>query len=238
MTQPSIPHPSLETLRQQLRRLESAHRQEGERFSSGCSALDRLVDFRRGTLIDYLADAGSGAAALALIAAREAGRDGGELVVIDRQFYPQAACSLGIDLTNVIIVRPRTQKDELWALNQSLSCKGVAAVLCWADKLGDRVYRGLQLAAETSGAVGLLIRPAEVRGHPTWSDVQLLVETMPAIAANRRLRIEVVRCRSGQVGKTVELELNDETGTLQKSHPMPLAPAMALTAIAASTARA
>jgi protein ImuA len=224
--------PILKALQKQLRRLERAHRSLGEPVSSDCHALNQLLDggFRRGTLIEYLADAGSGAVALALIAAKEACREGGSLVVVNSQWYPPALNNLGVNLANVIFVRPRTRKDRLWTLHQSLTCKGTGAVLCCLDRLDDKSFRGLQLAAEISGALGLFIRPAAVRGDPTWSEVQLLVETLPAVGANRRMRVELVRCRTGNVGASVELDLDDETGTLQESHIVHLASSMAVTA--------
>jgi hypothetical protein len=134
-------------------------------------------------------------------------------VVIDRErkFYPLAGALHGI------LIHPQTQQDELWALNQSLACQGVGAVLCWPRKLDDRAFRSLQLAAERGGSVGLLIRPVSVRGQPSWADVQLLVEAMPGGRA-RRLKVELVRCRNGKAGAAVEVELDDETGNTSPLH--------------------
>jgi hypothetical protein len=41
------------------------------------------------------------------------------------------------------------------------------------------------------------------------------------------LRIEVIRCRGGQPGASVELELDDETGTIHNPRPLHLASALA-----------
>ncbi|HEX3997263.1 MAG TPA: hypothetical protein VHX65_01815 [Pirellulales bacterium] len=246
----------VDALREQVQRLEVARRPAVPSFSSGCGALDRILPgqgLHRGTLVEYLAEIGSGGAALALIASREACRDGGALVVIDRgrSFHPPAAANLGIELANVVFVRPRTRKDFLWALNQSLSCLGVGGVVCWPERLDSKAFRQLQLAAESAGNIGLLIRPPSVRGHPAWSDMQLLVEARPStgaprglaqfpmpceeivpvpFSAGRRLRVEVVRCRNGTPGAVVQLELDDETGTLQESHARDMASALAVAA--------
>jgi protein ImuA len=201
-------------LRQQLHRWEGSDKPT---FPSGLEGI--LPDgFHRGTLVEYLADCGSGATALALIAAGEACREGQALVVIDRErrFYPLAGAM------NSILIRPQTQKDELWAMNQSLDCQGVGAVLCWPSKLDDRAFRSLQLAAERGGSVGLMVRPVSVRSQPSWSDVQLLVESLPG-GRTRRLRIEIVRCRKGSTGAR-EVELDDESRTLH------LAPELAASA--------
>jgi hypothetical protein len=123
-------------------------------------------------------------------------------------------------------VRPESKKEELWAFHQSLHCQGVGAVLCWPEKLDSRAFRSLQLAAESGGTVGLLIRSAEVRGHPTWSEVQLLVEACPGEKA-RRIRIEVIRCRTGKPGSAALVELDDETGILQTARIVPVAAELA-----------
>ncbi len=230
-------------LRGQLKRWEAARRPAAPGFTSGSRALDRILPdrgFRRGTLVEYLADQAAGALALALIAAREACREGGALVVVDRarEFYPPAAANLGIDLSHVIFCRVRTQKDELWALNQALVCQGVGAVLCRPARLDDRAFRALQLAAETAGTVGLFIRPTSVRGQPTWAEMQLLVEAAPANQSRRRLRVELLRCRNTIAHKSIELELDDETGTLQESRGVRLASAVAPAAVAKRTTRA
>ncbi len=253
----------VEALRERLYKLQTARRPAGA-FSCGCTALDRALPGRglhRGTLVEYLAPLGSGATALALIAGREACREGGALVVVDRQrtFHPPAAANLGIELANVIFVRPTTRKDYLWALNQSLSCQGVGAVVGWPQRLDSNTFRQWQLAAENAGTLGLLIRPPDVRGQPSWSELQLLVETRPApassarasaampmaavsmaavsrtassaavskIASVRQLRVEIVRCRNGNPGAVVELELDDETGMLQESHAVRMAAKLA-----------
>jgi protein ImuA len=87
-------------------------------------------------------------------------------------FYPPAAAAWGIDLSRLIILRPANEADALWALDQALRCPGVGAVLGSCDRLDVRDFRRLQLAAETGGTLGLLLRPDHLRGQPTWADVQ------------------------------------------------------------------
>lgn len=251
----------VEALREQLQRVETGRRPAAPSFSTGAAALDRILPgggLHRGTLVEYLAEIGSGAVALALVAGRQACSEGGALVVVDRSrtFHPPAAANLGIELANVVFIRPRTRKDFLWALNQSLSCQGVGGVVCWPERLDSRTFRQLQLAAEGAGTVGLMIRPPSVRGKPAWSDLQLLIEAVPADASAgisappagisaspvgisaRRLRVEVVRCRNGNPGEVVELELDDETGTLQKSRAVRVASALAAATGAKQSSRA
>lgn len=120
----------------------------------------------------------SGAATLSLLSAREACRQGSMLVVLDRQrmFYPPAAASWGIDMSRVIVAHPRNARDELWAAVESLRSPIVGAVWGALEQFDHRALRRLQLAAEAGHALGLFLRPASVRGQPTWANVQLEVD--------------------------------------------------------------
>lgn len=224
-------HQKVAQLQEELRRWEDARRPAGTgRTSTGCAPLDRLFPqggVGRGTLVEWLAEGeGSGAMWLALIAAREACQTHGPLVVIDGQgtFYPPAAIRAGIDLTRLIVVRVAQARDESWALDQSLRSGGVGAVLCMTDRLAQRAARRLQLAAESNGGVGFLVRPAAVRCQPCWSEVRLLVEPCAGLESGRlggrRLSVELLKTRGTVASelaekRRLELEVDDETGVVR-----------------------
>ncbi len=177
----------VDSLRRQIRHLETALRCDaGGVSSTGCQALDRLLPeggLATGTITEWLAPhAGSGAEMLSLVAAREAsctaarttGQTNGALVIADsgRHFYPPAAAAWGIDLDNTIVLRSQNRQELYWAVDQSLRCPAVATVWGWLDHVDARWQRRFQLSAEESGARGMFIRPAHVRGQPSWCDVQ------------------------------------------------------------------
>jgi hypothetical protein len=183
-----------------------------------------------GMLVEWLSGlAHSGAATLSLLCAREACRLGGALVVIDRlqTFYPPAAAAWGIDLNRLIIVRPRGMREALWATLQSLRSPAVAAVWVPLEKLDSREFRQLQLAAQTGRTLGLLLRPAHVSGQPSWADVRLLLKGrrwrakggsafhLPP-SALRLIEVHVLRQRGARPGRSIILEINDATHTIQE----------------------
>ena len=234
-----------------MRRLEGVRRRpETRRHTTGCAALDRLLPaggLLGGTTVEWLsAQPGSGAGTLALIAASHAMAGGGVFVVMDRQrqFYLPAAAAFGIDVENTIVVCPQNERDEFWALDQSLRCPAVAAVWSPLGKRSSRALRRLQLAVESGGTLGLWLRPASIRGQPCWSETQLLVEPCPARGPNRRLRVELVRSRGGHPGGVVELEMDELTGAVceashrHETHPLHLAPQLAPAATRRRSARA
>lgn len=190
-------NPVIQQLRQRLRQMEGARPpadQANATASTGVAALDALVVpevFRPGMIIEWVVErTGSGAARLALPAATHALQHGGALVVIDdrREFYPPAAARLGVDLERTIVVRPRDRQETVWALEQALRCSGVAATLGWIDRLDDRTFRRLQLAAEQGGGRGLFLRPIAARKEPTWADLRWLVQPVPGSPLKRALK--------------------------------------------------
>ncbi|APZ91133.1 ImuA family protein [Fuerstiella marisgermanici] len=148
--------------------------------STGISALDNILPDQgllRSTLSEWIAaEPGSGTISLAMRAAGQAQHEG-PLIIVDRprRFYAPAFPAVGVCLRNTILVRPKSRGDELWAVEQSLRCPGVGAVMCQIDRLRTQEFRRLQLAAESGTAVGLLIRPASARRQSGWADVRLLI---------------------------------------------------------------
>lgn len=177
-------------LRSQIRAVETHRNALAEdRVHSQCVAVDRLMPqsgYARGTLNDWIAPSGCAADFLSLSVAQAACENGGALVVIDpdRQFFPPAAAAMGINMDNVIVLRGEQTsaghiraigQDLLWAIDQSLRCPAVAAVWGPLPKIDDRWQRRFQLSAESSGAMGLFVRPLSVARQPSWSEVQWLV---------------------------------------------------------------
>ena len=160
---------------------------------SGLAALDAALPrggFLLGSVVELLSDLpGAGATEMALRIARAAGAlpapgqpplmghsasappspSGVQVrpvVVVDTDgdFYPPAAARLGFDLTRLIVVRPREGRAALVAVDECLRCPAVAAVVAGLHRLGDVSSRRLQLAAESAGGLGLILRPAGERG--------------------------------------------------------------------------
>jgi protein ImuA len=227
----------LQNLTQRIREIEAgtaAHRSSvGQALlpagQTGVSAPLPEALLSAGTLTELISAAdGAGAMTLALIAARRACGECQALVVVDgqRSFYPPAAARLGVDLQHTLVVRPRTQQDLWGALELALRSTAVGAVLGWCDRLPALACRRLQLAAETGGAVGLLLRPHAALRTPSFAALRLSVVPLPSADGSRRLQVEVLHRRGGKSGQVVMLEIDDETGHVHL--PAELAAATAL----------
>lgn len=171
----------------------------------------------RGSLIEWLSEGqGSGTETLTL---KFVSGLQGMLMIVDpgHSFYPPAAAALGVPLSQTIVIRPRREADSLWAVEQSLRCRGVSAVLARLNHLESRQFRRLQLAAERGGTIGVFLRSAQHRASPSWAQARFLVRPLPSQPPGsqplgRRLQIESLHFDGRDV---VELELNDATGSLR-----------------------
>ena len=220
---------------------------------------------RRGSLVEWLAGAGAtacgaggstatgdpaaadvtsaaGAVSLAVaVACRLAAAPTGPktIVVVDRGgwFHPPAVLPWLDDSRQLVVARPSHDDDEIWAIDQALRCRGVAAVVAWPRGVAGRsawggresmragggrggskpgsqwtvAMRRWQLAARASGAVGLLVRPAAAAREPSWAEARLAVSPLPGGTLLER-RLELVKVggswSGGLEGRAMETVLD------------------------------
>ncbi len=93
-------------------------------------------------------------------------------------FYPPAAIQLGLPLERLLVIRTKRNVDALWVCEQVLRCPAVAAVVLPIRAMDAYVSRRLQLAAETGGGLGFLLRSAARGGH-TFAATRLRLDPLP-----------------------------------------------------------
>jgi hypothetical protein len=81
----------------------------------------------------------------------------------------------GIELDRLLIVRPASATEALWAAEQALSSGVCGAVFLWLKGTDDRWLRRLKLAAEAGGALGVLFRPERHRYESSPASLRLLM---------------------------------------------------------------
>jgi hypothetical protein len=129
--------------------------------------------------------------------------------------YAPALAKAGIDLSRLILVRPRTQKEALWALQQALTSHAASAVLGWLGATADNDLRRLQVAAAEAGSLALIFRPPELAA--TASPAPLRLGLVPG--GRRRLILQVLKRRGGLLGRVLTLNLANEAETLTTKTP-------------------
>lgn len=94
--------------------------------------------------------------------------------------YAPALAAAGIDMRYLTIVRTRTQKEALWAMEQALVSNACGAVLGWLPEASGERYtelRRLQLAAERGQALAFLFRTARCEREASPAALRVAVST-------------------------------------------------------------
>jgi protein ImuA len=87
-------------------------------------------------------------------------RNKGNLVWISasRTLFPPALKAFGIEPDRVIFVDLQKEKDVVWAMEESLRCGALAAVVGELREISFTASRRLQLVVEQSGVTGFILR--------------------------------------------------------------------------------
>lgn len=167
--------------------------------SSGLEALDAVLPeggWPRGAVTELMPDAfGVGEIGLLLPALAALSQAGQPLAWIAPPYLP---CALGlaqggIELTQLLLVAARDDREALWAAEQALRCPSFGAVLLWPTALTDRSVRRLQLAAEASGSIGFLFRPATAVATPSPAALRLRLHPR-----REGLEVRIIKARGGR----------------------------------------
>lgn len=227
------PSSTVAQLQQRIRRLERGTTPAKTIVhSTGCRALDTLFPVggvRQGSLVEWIEGGlASGAGTLSLTVGRTVGRGQRPLVVIDprQQVYPLALKTLGFDLRQVVIVRPKSERDALWACEETLRSLTTAIVWAQLDRLSLNAARRLRLAAEDSSGVCLLVRPHEALRKTSWGEVRLVVEPHCGAKDTATYRVTVAYCQGRPEAREVIVSMDRRQGILdelsRKPPPNPL----------------
>jgi cell division inhibitor SulA/protein ImuA len=109
------------------------------------------------------------------------------------QPYPPALQQWGVDLSRMLIVRPKNDSEMLWSAEQALSSGTCAAVLLWPDVLDDQAGRRLQLAAEKGNSWAIAFRPPSARREPSAAALRLEL-----LANGEGTRVSILKSRGGR----------------------------------------
>lgn len=228
----AAPLPIIDDLRARIQRLENGASREHAILPFGMAPVDRHLP--QGGLalgcLHEMAGGGDGAihgAAAALFAAGIAARTTGKVLwcVTKADLFAPALAQVGLAPDRVIYVEAGDEKTVLACFEEGLRHGGLGAVVGEVARLSMTASRRLQLAAESSGSVGLAIRrwrrqtEAADFGQPTASVTRWRVTALPSAplpvsgVGRGRWQLELMRCRAGECAE-FEVEACDAEGFL------------------------
>lgn len=204
--------------------------------STSCDVLDALFPsqgVRQGSLVEWLGEGdASGAGTVSLIVSREVCPEERPLVLIDtcHDLFPLSLSLLGFDLSRLVLIRPASEREALWACEEALRCEAVGVVWANVERFTSTSFRRLQLAAEDSAGIGFLVRSAKAVRQPSWAEVRLKVHPCPSLRGSPGFRVEVVSSHGKPHHSTADIMIDSLKGTLHgnthSANPLPLVPRM------------
>lgn len=192
----------VEHLREQIRKLQAQPRSYLSSLRTQVRAFDELLPeggLVLGQAVELQGEAASGRTSLALRALAAATREQRLCAYVDgpKELYPPAAAAFGVDLTRLLIVRPKAPGQLVWTAVQLLRSGAFAAVVLDITHTGVLLSlpeaRKLQEAAVKGGTLLLLLTPPDAPG-----DGMLRLQTKALGPSG--LEVEIVRSRRGNLG--------------------------------------
>ena len=222
--------PALACLRAQIGRLEAGSRPDGAVLPFGIAEMDEHLPgggLALGALHE-VTGGGNGAvggAAATLFTAGIVARTGGKVLwcLPRADLFAPGLAQAGLGPDRVIYVEARDDRSMLTCMEEGLRHGGLGAVVGEVGSLSMTASRRLQLAAEGTGAMGLVLRRgragADEAGSPSAARTRWRITVRPSAPlpvpgiGRHRWHVELIRCRGGEPAE-FEMEACDATGHL------------------------
>lgn len=201
----------LENLRRDIQRLQGCH--SGGKIQLG--VLDSVLpegSFPLGAVHEFLSSHAEGYAATAgfisTLLGQVMGNHGAAAwISTSRNIFAPAFRSFGVKPDRILFIDLKNESDVLWAVEESLKCEALSAVVGEVNELTFTASRRLQLAVEKSRVTGFMIRRNCKKLNTTvcvsrWRITprpSLPIDDLPGIGFPG-WHVELLRMRNGRPG--------------------------------------
>jgi protein ImuA len=124
-----------------------------------------------------------------------------------RTIFPAALIEFGIQPERCVFVDLKKEKDVLWAMNESLKCDALTAVVGEIRDLDFNASRRLQLAVEQSKVTGFVIRQKPRQLNATACVSRWKITHLPSVPMDdlpgigfQQWKAELLKIRNGKPG--------------------------------------
>jgi protein ImuA len=200
----------LTDLRSQLARLTGINRRSAVAgVPIGVAEIDALLPgggLARGGFHELLGDHGAITSFLAALLGRQQGIQHVLWVTPQPDLYPGGMAQLGLSPRRLTIAWTRQTDNRLWAMEEALKDLPGGAVVAEVEQADLTETRRLQLAAESSGSIGFLVRRDR---QPSAALTRWLVEPARSRDLRHTWRLTLERVRGAEAGGSWVLEFDD-----------------------------
>jgi protein ImuA len=110
----------------------------------------------------------------------------------------------GLDARRLVLLYAPNERDTLWAMEEGLRSRALAAVIGEVEALSTPASRRLQLAAESAGVTGFVLHRSAGNAAASAAVTRWRVAALPSAPVagepgigRPRSRVELLRCRGG-----------------------------------------
>ena len=123
------------------------------------------------------------------------------------RLFPPALMAFGVEPDRVVFIDVQRERDMLWAMEEALKCRGLAAVIAEVREISFAESRRLQLAVESSKVTGFLLRSDPRKLNTTTCVARWQVSPLPSEPEDGlpgigfpRWQVDLLRVRNGNPG--------------------------------------
>ncbi len=125
--------------------------------------------------------------------------------------YPPALLKAGIDLTSILVVKPKTANDMLWVIEKALESMSCSAVLAWPGNINGKQIRRLQVASKKGNSWSILFRPSKAadQASPAELRIRLFSTRTSPLLNHTSINLKVIKRRGGWASEMININFCD-----------------------------
>lgn len=127
--------------------------------------------------------------------------------------YAPALIQAGINIKAILIIKPKSVADQLWAIEKSLESGACSAVLAWPDKgIQPKHIRRLQLACKAGQSWGLIFRSEKAVKQSSPASLRLHLKPGNNINSSYKSNIcvTIIKRPGGWASNPINIQFKDD----------------------------
>ncbi|MGA9650582.1 ImuA family protein [Pedobacter sp.] len=146
-----------------------------------------------------------------------------------RHLFPASLSLFNVEPERIIFMDVQSEKDVLWITEEAIKCEGLAAVVAELNNVSLIESRRLQLAVETSGVTGFILRKDGNKKASTVATARWKVSPLPSVTQDGlpgigfpRWQVELLKVRNGNPGSFILEWAGEKFEEIKKTGNQPI----------------